>query len=68
MKRYGNYVENISKNKLYKMGYEHYVTYWSDKVSQQNMLQKLIDIDVEYLYTQKKDKTGLYKIQVYKRR
>ena len=50
------------------MGYEHYVTYWSDKVSQQNMLQKLINIDVEYLYTQKKDKTGLYKIQVYKRR
>lgn len=64
MRKYGNYVEGVSKNKLYKQGYSVYVTYWSDHINQQNMLLKLVK-DKEYIYTQKRDKTGLFKIIVY---
>lgn len=65
MKKYGNYIEGISKQKLYKQGYSIYVEYWSDRVSQQNILTKLLDKTDNYVYTQKRDKTGLFKITVY---
>ena len=64
MRRYGNYVEGISKNKLYKNGYYQYVEYWSDRVNQQNMLTKIVN-GKDYLYTQKRDKTGLFRVIVY---
>lgn len=63
MKKYGNYVEGVSKNKLYKQGYQIYIDYWTDKVSQQNIITKL-DIE-DYVYTQKKDKTGLWHVIIY---
>jgi hypothetical protein len=63
LKKYGNYVEGASKNKLYKQGYQIYIDYWTDKVSQQNIITKL-DID-DYVYTQKKDKTGLWHVIIY---
>lgn len=63
MKKYGNYVEGISKNKLYKQGYQIYIDYWTDKTSQQNIVTKL-DIE-DYVYTQKKDKTGLWHVVIY---
>ena len=53
MKRYGNYVEGISRQKLYKWGYQIYIDYWTDKLSQEYILTKLKLID--YKYTQKKD-------------
>lgn len=63
MKKYGNYVESVSKQKLYKQGYQIYIEYWTDKVSQQNIITKL---PIEnYLYTQKKDSTGLWKVTIY---
>lgn len=65
MKRYGNYIEGVSKQKLYKQGYSIYVEYWSDRVSQQNILTKLLDKTDNYVYTQKRDKTGLFKVTVY---
>ena len=65
MKRYGNYIEGVSKQKLYKQGYSIYVEYWSDRVSQQNILTKLLDKTDNYVYNQKRDKTGLFKITVY---
>lgn len=65
MKKYGNYIEGVSKQKLYKQGYSIYVEYWSDKVSQQNILTKLLDKADNYVYTQKRDKTGLFKVTVY---
>lgn len=63
MKKYGNYIEGISKNKLYKQGYQIYIDYWTDKVSQQNIITKL-DLE-DYVYTQKKDKTGLWHVTIY---
>lgn len=63
MKKYGNYVEGVSKNKLYKQGYQIYIDYWTDKVSQQNIITKL-DIE-DYVYTQKKDKSGLWHVIIY---
>jgi hypothetical protein len=63
LKKYGNYVEGVSKNKLYKQGYQIYIDYWTDKVSQQNIITKL-HID-DYVYTQKKDKTGLWHVIIY---
>lgn len=63
MKRYGNCVEGVSKQRLYKQGYQQYLDYWTDKVSQQNIITKL-DVD-DYVYTQKKDKTGLWHIIIY---
>ena len=65
MKKYGNYIEGISKNKLYKQGYQIYIDYWTDKVSQQNIITKLTLED--YVYTQKKDKTGLWHVIIYKK-
>lgn len=67
MKRYGNYIEGVSKQKLYKQGYSIYVEYWSDRVSQQNILTKLLDKTDNYVYTQKRDKTGLFKVIIYKK-
>ena len=39
------------------------VTYWTDKVNPQNIITKL-DIE-DYVYTQKKDKTGLWHVTIY---
>lgn len=63
-RRYGNCVEGISKQKLYKQGYSHFASYWSDTINQQNMIQNLVR-GMEYVYTQKRDKTGLFHIVVY---
>ena len=65
MKKFGNYIEGVSKCKLYKQGYSIFVDYWTDKVSQQNIISKL-NID-DYVYTQKKDKTGLWHVIIYKK-
>lgn len=67
-KRYGNCIEGISKQKLYKNGYKIYIEYWSDKISQQNIITKLkylTEENYEYVYTQKRDKTGLFKVTIY---
>ena len=63
MKKFGNYVEGVSKQKLYKLGYNVFVDYWTDKHSQQNILTKFDLFD--YVYTQKRDKTGLFHVIVY---
>ena len=63
MRKYGNYVECVSKNKLYKMGYQIFVSYWTDNINQQNIITKL-NLD-DYLYTQKRDKTGLFHVIIY---
>ena len=63
MRKYGNYIEGVSKQKLYKQGYQIYLDYWTDKVSQQNIITKLQITD--YVYTQKKDKTGLWHVIIY---
>lgn len=63
MRKYGNYIEGVSKQKLYKQGYQIYLDYWTDKVSQQNIITKLPITD--YVYTQKKDKTGLWHVIIY---
>ena len=63
MRKYGNYVENVSKQKLYKKGYYIYISYWTDKPNQQYIIEKLKLED--YLYTQKRDKTGLFHVIVY---
>lgn len=63
MRKYGNYIEGVSKQKLYKQGYQIYLDYWTDKVSQQNIITKLPIKD--YVYTQKKDKTGLWHVIIY---
>lgn len=63
MRKYGNYIEGVSKQKLYKQGYQIYLDYWTDKVSQQNLITKLPITD--YVYTQKKDKTGLWHVIIY---
>lgn len=63
MRKYGNYIEGISKQKLYKQGYQIYIDYWTEKASQQNIITKLNLVD--YVYTQKKDKTGLWHVIIY---
>ena len=63
MRKYGNYIEGVSKQKLYKQGYQIYLDYWTDKVSQQNIITKLPITD--YVYTQTKDKTGLWHVIIY---
>ena len=63
MRKYGNYIEGVSKQKLYKQGYQIYLDYWTDKISQQNIITKLPIMD--YVYTQKKDKTGLWHVIIY---
>ena len=63
MRKYGNYIEGVSKQKLYKQGYQIYLDYWTDKVSQQNIITKLPITD--NVYTQKKDKTGLWHVIIY---
>lgn len=63
MRKYGNYIEGVSKQKLYKQGYQIYLDYWTNKVSQQNIITKLPITD--YVYTQKKDKTGLWHVIIY---
>ena len=65
MRRFGNYVESVSKNKLYKMGYQIFISYWTDNINQQNIITKL-DL-TDYLYTQKRDKTGLFHVTIYNR-
>ncbi len=62
-KRFGNCVEGISREKLRKQGYEMYMRYWSDTISQQNILTKLPITD--YVYTQKRDKSGLFRVIIY---
>ncbi len=66
MRKYGNYVESISKNKLYKMGYQVFISYWTDNINQQNIITKL-NLD-DYLYTQKRDKTGLFHVIIYNKK
>ena len=66
MRKYGNYVESISKNKLYKMGYQVFISYWTDNINQQNIITKL-NLD-DYLYTQKRDKTELFNIIIYNKK
>ena len=63
MRKFGNYVESVSKQKLYKQGYQIYISYWTDNINQQNIITKL-DLD-DYLYTQKRDKTGLFHVIIY---
>ena len=63
MRKFGNFVERVSRQKLYKYGYSILLDYWTDKVSQQNIITKL-NID-DYVYTQKKDKTGLWHVIIY---
>lgn len=63
MRKYGNFVESVSKYKLYKQGYQIYLDYWTDKINQQNIITKFHLED--YLYTQKRDKTGLFHVIIY---
>ena len=65
MKKFGNDIEGISKNKLYKQGYSIFIQYWTDRVSQQNILTKLNINKKDLVYTQKRDKTGLFYVIVY---
>lgn len=65
MKKFGNYVEGVSKYKLYKKGWQIMLDYWTDKQSQQNIITRLDMTDMKYLYTQKRDKTGLFHIVIY---
>ena len=64
LKKFGNYVEGVSKYKLYKKGYQIYLDYWTEKVSQQNIITKL-KLDKDYLYTQKRDKNGLIHVIIF---
>lgn len=66
MRKYGNYVEGISKQKLYKQGYQIFIEYWTDNINQQNIITKLTLDD--YLYTQKRDKTGLFHVVIYNKK
>ncbi len=70
MRYYGNYIEKVSRNKLYKNGFSFLVSYWTDKVSQQNMITNLLKGQEfeDYVYTQKRDETGLFKVVVYIKR
>ena len=63
MRKFGNYVEGVSKYKLYKQGYQIYISYWTDNINQQNIITKL-DLG-DYVYTQKRDKTGLFHVIIY---
>ena len=56
-------MEGISRNKLYKQGYQIFISYWTDNINQQNIITKL-DLD-DYVYTQKRDKTGLFHVIIY---
>ena len=66
MKKFGNYVEGVSKYKLYKKGYQILLDYWTDKASQQNIITNL-KLE-KYLYTQKRDKTGLFHVIIFTKR
>jgi hypothetical protein len=66
LRKFGNYVESISKQKLYKQGYMIFVEYWTDNINQQNIITKL-NLD-DYLYTQKRDKTGLFHVIIYNKK
>lgn len=63
MRKFGNYVEGVSKYKLYKQGYQIFLDYWTDKINQQNIITKFHLED--YLYTQQRDKTGLFHVIIY---
>lgn len=63
MRKFGNYVEKISKQKLYKNGWQIFVQYWTDNINQQNIITRLKLND--YIYTQKRDKTGLFHVIIY---
>lgn len=56
-------MEGISRNKLYKQGYQIFISYWTDNINQQNIITKL-DLE-DYVYTQKRDKTGLFHVIIY---
>lgn len=66
MRKFGNYIEGISKHKLYKQGFQIFIEYWTDNINQQNIITKLPLED--YLYTQKRDKTGLFHVIIYNKR
>ena len=63
MRKFGNYIEGVSKQKLYKQGFQIFIEYWTDNINQQNIITKLPLED--YLYTQKRDKTGLFHVVIY---
>lgn len=63
MRKFGNYVEKVSKQKLYKNGWQIFVQYWTDNINQQNIITRLKLND--YIYTQKRDKTGLFHVIIY---
>lgn len=67
----GNYIEKVSKNKLYKLGYTQYLHYWHTNKDQThifNIIKKTFKDDIEWVYTIKKDKTELFHIIVYTRK
>lgn len=66
MRKFGNYIEGVSKQKLYKQGFQIFIEYWTDNINQQNIITKLPLED--YLYTQKRDKTGLFHVVIYNKR
>ena len=66
MRKFGNYIEGVSKQKLYKQGFQIFIEYWTDNINQQNIITKLPLED--YLYTQKRDKTGLFHAVIYNKR
>lgn len=66
-----NYVEKVSKNKLYKLGYTQYLHYWhtnKDQTHILNIIKKNFNQDTEWVYTRKKDKTELFHIIIYTRK
>jgi len=63
LRKFGNYVEKVSKQKLYKNGWQIFVQYWTDNINQQNIITRLKLND--YIYTQKRDKTGLFHVIIY---
>ena len=60
------YIVAVSKQKLYKQGFQIFIEYWTDNINQQNIITKLPLED--YLYTQKRDKTGLFHVVIYNKR
>ena len=66
-----NYIEKVSKNKLYKLGYTQYLQYWhtnKDQTHMLNIIKKTFKDNIEWVYTRKKDKTELFHIIVYVRK
>lgn len=68
MQQIDHYVEKISKNKLYKLGFRQYTSYWHINKNQTHMLNIIKQTLTEYadwVYTRKKDNTGLFYIVIW---